>query len=404
MRIRTRSILVLMVGLATLALPAAAHAAVEWNLVFRPSDINGLPIAGGTAAGGSFTFDTIAAAHACDPVTGSGCPVSDVVLSSDVEVLVASISVGWDTSGGLQVASAEQSSAVPTNYPGVFCEPINALVIDPVGIVGSFHCLNSLPTLPAYLQPGPHVMGTIVWDTGGVSVGQSVVMPLLTVLDGSSVVIDGEFIDVTGTEILGSGFIQVGVDSDGDGLTDDEELALGTDPANPDSDGDGVLDGTEIDIAGGSGCPDPTDFDSDGDGLSDGEEIDLGTDPCNPDTDGDGIDDGADPTPTDPGVPGSFIESTLRDTGTMIDNLPLAAFTGNNDNAKAGRRNALSNKLNAAANAADAGNYAHAIEILTSVLAKLDGDPNPPDWMDDPERSILAHEIMVLINLLELLT
>jgi hypothetical protein len=37
-----------------------------------------------------------------------------------------------------------------------------------------------------------------------------------------------------------------GVDSDGDGLSDEREAELGTDPNNPDTDGDGILDGDEL--------------------------------------------------------------------------------------------------------------------------------------------------------------
>lgn len=88
-----------------------------------------------------------------------------------------------------------------------------------------------------------------------------------------------------------------GLDSDGDGLTDERELSEhGTDPGNPDSDEDG---------------------------LSDGVEVHTGTQPMNPDTDGDGVDDGvedanhdgvADPNESDPriadtdggGVPDGF--------------------------------------------------------------------------------------------------
>ena len=40
-----------------------------------------------------------------------------------------------------------------------------------------------------------------------------------------------------------------GVDSDGDGLTDEQEALFGTDPTRVDSDGDGVPDGSD---------PDPT--------------------------------------------------------------------------------------------------------------------------------------------------
>lgn len=87
----------------------------------------------------------------------------------------------------------------------------------------------------------------------------------------------------------------------------------------------------------------------------------------------------------------------------MIDSIPLTSFTASNDNARTGRRNALSNKLDAAANAAGAGHYRQAIDILRSVPQKLDGEENPPDWMNDPERTLLAHEVMLLISLLEIL-
>jgi hypothetical protein len=193
------------------------------------------------------------------------------------------------------------------------------------------------------------------------------------------------------------------VDSDGDGLTDEEEVALGTDPFDSDSDGDGVLDGTEVDIAAGSGCPDPLDADSDDDGLSDGEEVALGTNPCDPDTDGDGIIDSLDPSPLDPGVPDSLIEELLRDTSTSIAAIPVGSFDAPNDDARRGRRNALSNRLTAAANAVRAGDIMGAIDILESVLLRLDGDPRPPDWMLDPERTILRGQILVQIALLELL-
>ena len=196
--------------------------------------------------------------------------------------------------------------------------------------------------------------------------------------------------------------IGVGIDSDGDGLTDEEEIALGTDPSNPDTDGDGLLDGTEVDIAAGSGCPDPLDSDSDDDGLSDGEEVALGTNPCDPDTDGDGVPDPDDPTPLDPGVPGSFLEESLRDASALIGEIPEASFDAPNDNARRGRRNALSNRLTAAANAVRAGDIQGAIDILESVLLRLDGDPRPPDWMLDPERTILREQIMLQIALLEL--
>ena len=164
-----------------------------------------------------------------------------------------------------------------------------------------------------------------------------------------------------------------------------------------------MLDGTEVDIAAGSGCPDPLDLDSDDDGLSDGEEVALGTNPCDPDSDGDGVPDALDPTPLDPGVPGSFLEESLRDASALIGEIPVDSFDAPNDNARRGRRNALSNKLTAAANAVRAGDIQGAIDLLESVPLRLDGDASPPDWMVDPQRTILRGQITLLIALLELL-
>ncbi|MEE8169673.1 MAG: hypothetical protein V3T70_03920, partial [Phycisphaerae bacterium] len=180
-------------------------------------------------------------------------------------------------------------------------------------------------------------------------------------------------------------------DTDGDGLIDECELLIGTNPLLPDTDGDGLLDFTEVDTAV-DGCPDPLNPDSDGDTLLDGEEVlVLGTDPCNTDTDGDGEPDNSDPQPTDPGVTSGFIETELRDLATFVDGADLSVFTGPNANANQGRRNALCNRITAAANEVNAGNFAEAIDILTEALAKVDGIEPPPDWMaDSPEKTQIA--------------
>jgi hypothetical protein len=80
-----------------------------------------------------------------------------------------------------------------------------------------------------------------------------------------------------------------GLDSDGDGLTDEEERQLGTNPFNPDTDGDGI---------------------------SDGDEVRLGLNPLRADTDGDGIIDGLDKYPLDPNAGGpSFWDRLFGTTG-----------------------------------------------------------------------------------------
>ena len=88
---------------------------------------------------------------------------------------------------------------------------------------------------------------------------------------------------------------QDGVDSDGDGLTNQCECQLGTDPGSSDTDGDGLSDGFEdenkncrLDL----GETQPTVADTDSDGVSDGDELTNGLDPLVLDTDDDGLLDG----------------------------------------------------------------------------------------------------------------
>jgi hypothetical protein len=164
-----------------------------------------------------------------------------------------------------------------------------------------------------------------------------------------------------------------------------------------------TLDGPEVEAAMGGGCPNPLDNDSDDDSLLDGDEVAAGTNSCNAETDGDGLLDNVDPTPTDPGATASFLEQSARKTATDIQNLDLSVFNGPNANANKGRRNALANRAIEAANAIAAGNITGAIDALTSLLEKIDGQSPPPDWIDDsPEKAALANEVSLLISLLRL--
>ncbi len=191
-------------------------------------------------------------------------------------------------------------------------------------------------------------------------------------------------------------------DEDGDLLPDGVEVSIGTDPFDPDTDNDGLFDGTEVDSAQGTGCPSPLVADSDGDGLADGAEVDLGTDPCNVDTDGDQVPDNIDDMPTEPGVSSGFIEAELRDLCAFINGLELSLFDAPNNNARKGRRNALCNKLNAAANAVAAGDFQDGFDQLTSVLAKLDDAPSPKDWMvtGTTEKGMVSESIELLRSLI----
>jgi len=106
----------------------------------------------------------------------------------------------------------------------------------------------------------------------------------------------------------------------------------------------------------------------------------------------------------EPPVTAEWIEQHLRDMSVAVLALDLSKFDAPNSNAAKGRRKAMSNKLNAAANLTAEGDHAGAIDELLSILQKLDGDPNPPDWMFPGTcRDDLRDEIAEMIALLLLL-
>jgi hypothetical protein len=149
----------------------------------------------------------------------------------------------------------------------------------------------------------------------------------------------------------------------------------------------------------GVGTPDRS-IDSDGDGLSDGTELGSGTNPCNADTDGDGLNDGLDPNPLIPQTSTDVLAGAVRDTATGVLEIPEGSFAGPNANAQRGRRNALANQLQSAANAIESRNLEEALSILEHVLDRLDGDPVPPDAMEDgPAKDALRQEVEALLAL-----
>jgi hypothetical protein len=191
------------------------------------------------------------------------------------------------------------------------------------------------------------------------------------------------------------------VDFDGDGLTDEEEIGLGTNPLVADTDGDGIEDGAEVEMAAGTGCPDVLVADSDADGLSDGQEVTIGSDPCDSDTDDDGVADGLDPDPLEPGA---SIEQLIEATEDLADDLaavPLSQLVGPNANAKTGRRNSLEARLSEVESAIEAGDFDTALDVIASIRLRVDGSPNPADWLVDPARSAFLTQLDALAALLD---
>lgn len=93
-----------------------------------------------------------------------------------------------------------------------------------------------------------------------------------------------------GRDLTPNGPLEIGLDSDDDGLFNAEETKRYlTDPLDPDTDADGLSDGNEVRVYETN----PLVIDTDGDGISDGDEVfTYGTDPTLIDTDGDGVSDG----------------------------------------------------------------------------------------------------------------
>ena len=130
----------------------------------------------------------------------------------------------------------------------------------------------------------------------------------------------------------------------------------------------------------------------------------FGSNPNDPDSDDDGVSDGTDPLPNDPGVTSGYIEDALRVQAGLACDFPLSEIEAKNNNAAKGRRNAICNKLNAAANAIAAEDYQDAVDQLTSLFEKLDDDSTPRDWMKTGAlKAALRDEIVLQITLIELL-
>lgn len=178
--------------------------------------------------------------------------------------------------------------------------------------------------------------------------------------------------------------------------------SYGTPDRTIDSDGDGIIDGEELALRATLPALDPCDRDSDDDTLTDGSELAAGTSPVAADTDGDGLGDGVDPAPLIPAMTVDGLADTVRATANGVLEIPEAAFTGPNAHAERGRRNALANRLQAAANHIADGDLAEALAILRHVRELLDGLSSPPDVMEDgAAKDDLRDEIDALIAALE---
>jgi len=184
---------------------------VTYGFEFRATDVLGAPISGGTATGGTFTFDREAAAQACNPVSGSGCPVIDVSVTTAIPLVAIATSVSYDGGGGLAASDADPWSGVPGGVNQSFLAySFTEITASRVSTFGGEANLFTLTQLAA----GTYDIGTVIWDTSAASAGSHAVANLiLPGLDGTGVnappVNPRNVVGITGTEVLQSGAIVI---------------------------------------------------------------------------------------------------------------------------------------------------------------------------------------------------
>lgn len=191
-----------------LGLASSAGAGVSYEFSFRSTDVLGNPLSG-VANGNSFFFTVSSAYHACNPGTGAGCAVSDVLLISAHQLRSNSISVAFDNSFGLSVARADEWAGVDLGMMSPGYRPIVPGVTLGPGTLESFDG-DVPPPDPRFLDAGTYNIGTIVWDTNGATSFFDVMAFFLNATDGTLAHFGGgNVVDITGTEVLGMGFINV---------------------------------------------------------------------------------------------------------------------------------------------------------------------------------------------------
>ena len=86
------------------------------------------------------------------------------------------------------------------------------------------------------------------------------------------------------------------------------------------------------------------------------------------------------------------VREALGDLAETISEFDVSCFVAPNDNAKKERRKAMSDEVKAVSKTLAANHIQGAISQLTSLVARLDGEPNPEDWMDPSEKKERVRE------------
>ncbi len=183
-------------GCLALAQPAAAG--VSYELVFRPGG-------GGVASGSQYNFPSVAAANA-------GTAVLDLWLITSDALVLNSISVGFDNSRGLAADEALEWSGIQIAPFASYTPFAPGVTVGPSSL-SSFDGAAPLNSGPPSLSPGTYNIGTIVWDTSSAQAGTHWIDTFRdSRIDATGAVLpagSGNVVEITGTEVLGTGFIHI---------------------------------------------------------------------------------------------------------------------------------------------------------------------------------------------------
>jgi len=201
------ALMIAMVG--ALGFSQSAEAGVTYDFVFRSTDSNGNPIAGGSVVGGglSFSFTSTAAANAAQGV------VLDIfMVSSEFGLEAGGTSVGWDDSSGLSIGSAKAWSGHGVSFnamgnPNYFMLPIGGVNCGQ-NLCSSFNGVVLPPNGPPSLPSGVYQLGTIVWDTSALGASSAVMTTIVSGIDGTGALDPGGNRFVPG-ETTFMGFINI---------------------------------------------------------------------------------------------------------------------------------------------------------------------------------------------------
>ena len=177
---------------AALGADRQAQAGSTIDIIFRDSGLSTLTLAG-----------------------PGGTHVADVLLTTTDDLLAASVSISWDTSGGLSVASAVHWSGFTIGK--TFIGPLfqSPTIFGAEGRISSFSAavIPGGPVNPPLIPHGTYNVGTILWDTSGAAPGSYAITPYIHPgLDAFGVGDNaGDVTVITGTEVLHGATLHIGV-------------------------------------------------------------------------------------------------------------------------------------------------------------------------------------------------